>query len=94
MDFSLCHIKKIKKNDSSTRPRIYIVVLLYKSLTRLIQISLVEVYRVYGEAGGAIVLFVCILSLYNWIKKRRNKIVIHLIELTNRKRYYRYDIRV
>ena len=50
MDFSLCHIKKNQKNDSSTR---------------LIQISLVEVYRVYGEAGGALVLFVCILSLYN-----------------------------
>jgi hypothetical protein len=42
-----------------------------------------------SKAGGALVLFVCILSLYyiyNWKLKKRNKIVIHLIELTNRKK--------
>ena len=59
MDLSLCYIKKY-------------------SSTRLIQISIVDGYYFFfymtkddkflwvcGEAGGALVLFVCILSLYS-----------------------------
>jgi hypothetical protein len=78
----------------------------------VVLLSCLFVLWVCGEAGGALVLFVCTLCMWRgwWCScpvclyfisilymtelKKRNKIVIHLIELKNRKWYYRYDIGV
>ena len=76
----------------------------------VVLLSCLFVLWVCGEAGGALVLFVCTLGMWRgwWCScpvclyfisilyitelKKRNKIVIHLIELKNRKGYHRYDI--